>query len=360
MTAFLEITSRDPIVLRDGRPLVPGSRMKSVEWLYPSTVSGSLRTMVGKDLGTFEPAKLKAIEVAGAFPVKDNVLYLPTPKDCVLRSTPPAVFALQPRSEWRGLSNLPGGLVPLSLGDDVEDDFKPEKLPAFLGMPMLEAWLNDSRLEYPFQKHAPIIKSIEVEERMHVTLDSTRGAAAESLLFSSAGLVIPDGFTLQMRVRPNQTVRGVHPLGGERRIALWRSTNKEALGWKCPESIQSSIASAQRVRLVLATPALFDNGWCPGWLLREGPVPNTSVKLRLIGACVGRAKHISGWSLEKGQVGPKASRRMAPAGSVYLCDVISGSPEDLSACWLESVSDATQDQKDGFGLAIWGRGLAKE
>lgn len=354
MSSYIEITPRDPFVIRDGRPLVAGSRMRSVEWLYPSTSAGSLRTIVGKDLGRFEPAELRAIEVAGAFPVRGCTLCLPTPKDCVLRGDPPAAFAARPRSEWQGHSNLPAGLSPVSLVGDIEGDFKPDSVPAFLGMPLIEAWLSEALMEYPFREDTPIIKSVAIEERMHVAIDSSRGAAAESLLFSTAGLALPEGFTLQMRVRPEMKVSGVHFLGGERRLALWRPAIEPASGWECPHALQNALATAQGIRLVLATPALFENGWCPGWLRREEFVPNTSVKLRLLGAYVDRAKPISGWSLERGHIGPKASRRMVPAGSVYFCSVVGGKPDELSSCWLESVSDAKQDQLDGFGLAIWG------
>ena len=44
---WLSLTPRDPVVARDGRPFSSGLRMKSLDWLYPSVLAGSLRTLLG-------------------------------------------------------------------------------------------------------------------------------------------------------------------------------------------------------------------------------------------------------------------------------------------------------------------------
>ena len=70
-----------------------------------------------------------------------------------------------------------------------------------------------------------------------------------------------------------------------------------------------------------------------------------------------RWRAVSGWNLEKGKRGPKAIRRLVPAGSVYFFELKDGNPADLAKLWLKSVSDKGQDgqdRRDGFGLAMWG------
>jgi len=120
------------------------------------------------------------------------------------------------------------------------------------------------------------------------------------------------------------------------------------------------MAGKKKVRMVLATPAIFFDGWKPGWLngWPEDKVPDfwpDDLKLKLISACIDRWKPISGWSLEKGSRGPKEIRRLVPAGSVYFFEVLSGKAEDLvKSLWLRSVCDKDQDRRDGFGLAVWG------
>jgi CRISPR-associated protein Cmr3 len=122
------------------------------------------------------------------------------------------------------------------------------------------------------------------------------------------------------------------------------------------------LRGAKRIRLVLATPAVFAKGWRPAWLsdgsLQGAPPGNTHVQLRLVGAASGRWRAVSGWSLqpleETGRPGPKPIRRMVPAGSVYFFEVASGDPASLADQWLAPVSDDPQEQRDGFGLALWG------
>jgi CRISPR-associated protein Cmr3 len=101
--------------------------------------------------------------------------------------------------------------------------------------------------------------------------------------------------------------------------------------------------------MVLATPAIFKQCWKPD--LQNGPLKDCG--LNLIGASLGRWKAVSGWSLAPPR-GPKAIRRMVPAGSVYFFEVKQGDAEKLAVRWLESVSDDEQERCDGFGLAIWG------
>jgi CRISPR-associated protein Cmr3 len=112
--------------------------------------------------------------------------------------------------------------------------------------------------------------------------------------------------------------------------------------------------------MMLATPALFGGGWKPGWLddNLEGTPPGAGVKLRLAGVSMDRWRAVSGFGLEDGTLGPKPVRRMAPAGSVYFFEYISGDRTTLAAGgWLTPVSDLAadgQDRRDGFGLALWG------
>src|SRR5262249_20259869 len=131
-----------------------------------------------------------------------------------------------------------------------------------------------------------------------------------------------------------------HPFGGERRLVHWDSCDSAA--WGYPHELRDALQMTPRVRLILATPALFTHGWRPGWLddHLEGCPPNTNVRLKLVSACIERWKPISGWSLEHGQVGPKAIRRLTPAGSVYFFAVIEGNAATLvEELWLRSVSD---------------------
>jgi CRISPR-associated protein Cmr3 len=144
----------------------------------------------------------------------------------------------------------------------------------------------------------------------------------------------------------------LHTLGGERRLAEWGAA-EEAGGW----SVSRMPDDTPRLRMVLATPAIFSRGWLPGWIDREtweGTIPDTSVRVRLISAVVERWVPISGWSYGSKYYGPKPLRRMVPAGSVYFFEKLSDAPVDGEAMRLRSVCDREQDKNDGFGAALWG------
>jgi len=218
------------------------------------------------------------------------------------------------------------------------------------------------------------------ENRDHVCLDTDTGAAAEGLIFATADLNVthlPRGgvaeskpfqerfaeVTLSARLTITENefehveiLNTWHPLGGERRLVHWQQSEDSDL-WNCPDAVRSALESATRIRMVLATPAIFDHGWRPNWLdvstLTGKPIGDGPT-LKLVGVSNARWKAVSGWSLAPPR-GPKPIRRMVPAGSVYFFKKVEGDGRILATnAWLRPVSDAPQDRNEGFGLAVWG------
>jgi CRISPR-associated protein Cmr3 len=403
-TILLQLTAHDPIIARDGRPfgINQGQRMRGLPWPLPSVVAGSFRTALVKanlnlDFSGDMPQKLLAVEVAGVFPIykdkgephKDkSELYLPAPNDAVTELEADGkkiktIHRVTPQP-YNGGCDFPNGLPlsPVMLPDGI-DDFKPADMPAWWPSTKYAEWLTTKKpqlLNTWFS--TDFLNAPKQEYRDHVSLDAELGAAAEGMIFSTAGLnlthlprfgvsnpedkKIPwqDRFaeiTLSARVTvPEREFNHAgkmdiwHPLGGERRLVHWKKSDAVP-GWKCPSSIQTALATEKQVRMILATPAIFKHGWLPGWLINqlEGSPPGVNVKLRLVGVSNGRWKAVSGWSLAPPR-GPKPIRRMVPAGSVYFFKVLDGDVATLTDRWLQSVSDEQQDQRDGFGLALWG------
>ena len=419
-TIYLSITPHDPIIARDGRPfgIGQGIRMRSLDWPYPSVLAGSLRTMLGKMNGGFLQEDvdnllkdLLDIDIAGPLPLKSTQLYLPIPKDILAKKDGKKIEAipLRPAELRKGEvcdfpnSRLLPAMIPETNDDSNDDDFKPEKLPAFWSFEKMTAWLvnpsglnfilckgsekKDDDLDIECNKKKKIeiwdddpdfLGSPERDERVHTGIDPKTGTAAieEGLLFMSVGLDISTaekGEEIRLAARieagnPFEKIIGklneIHPFGGERRLAHWSKADEPA-GWKCPLEIPEKLMELDtgRIRMVLATPAIFSKGWLPGWLdsaTLEGILPtlkdDQEFKLKLISACTDRWRPISGWSAEAKSRGPKAIRRMVPAGSVYFFEAESAeAARDLAKIyWLESVCDGEQDRKDGFGLAVWG------
>jgi CRISPR-associated protein Cmr3 len=415
-TIYLAVTPHDPIIARDGRPFGKdqGIRMRSLDWPYPSVLAGSLRTMLGKmNGGSFDDVvtKLLDISVAGPLPMKGTQLFLPLPKDILAREENGNLVAIPLRPAVMGTGegcDLPdGSLLPTMIPEAIEDDFKPKKLPAFWSMAKMIEWLanpsgfnftlcrdpkkeddetkrcDDEKIRECWQDDPDFLEAPKKDERIHTGIDAKTGAAAveEGLLFMSVGLDLSTteeggSICLAAKVEADgifeeliSKLDDIHPLGGERRLVQWSQID-EPIGWNCPDKISSKLAelNSGKIRMVLATPAIFSNGWLPGWLnlitkedgkeILEGIPPGATDgrKLKLVSACIDRWRPISGWSAEAKSRGPKAIRRMVPAGSVYFFEAQNGKEASALAKsrWLESVCDKPQDCKDGFGLAVWG------
>ena len=383
MTTWLEITCRDPIICRDGRPFGAGqgNRMRSLEWPLPSVIAGSLRSALGnsanREFSSTVAQELLRVEVAGVFPVADHKLYLPLPQDCVVREG--RALRAEPQTSDQGGCDWPVQcLHPVSLTtQQAPVDFKPDEAPAWWPIERYVAWMAGGDITFD----DGFLRVPKTDLRTHVQLDPEAGAAEEGNLFTTAALPLSylrrhgasaertfhsrfAEIALSARVRAFEwcgdeaaKLDTLQTMGGERRLAHWKASS-ETRAWHCPQEIRAKLANTRRVRMVLATSAVFRCGWRPGWLNEQlvGHPPGANVTLRLVGVCIQRWRAVSGWSLADlpGQKrGPKPVRRIAPAGGVYFFET-DGETSSLADRWLESVSDDEQDQQDGFGLAAWG------
>jgi len=387
----LRLTARDPIIARDGRPFGAGqgNRMHGLSWPLPSVLAGSFRTALVKADQTLSfdgdmPQRLKRIEVAGGFPSVGRELYLPAPNDCLWDEKTNRVHRVQPipLEPGEGVDFPLGGLDPVRpAAEQAHDDFKAKSIPAWWPLGRYVEWLTEAENMYlPEWFDKRFFSAAKSEIRDHVCLDADTGAAAARQIFATAGLNlthlprygVPESMpfherfapiTLSVRVTIAEqafehvaSLNAWHPLGGGRRLVYWQRS-RTADSWNCPESIHAALETATRIRMVLATPAVFDHGWWPGWLdastLTGRPVGGGPT-LKLVGVSHSRWKAASGWSLAPPR-GPKAIRRMVPAGSVYFFQKIEGDGRALATnAWLNPLSDAPQDRNDGFGLAVWG------
>lgn len=369
----LEIQALTPQFWRDGRPFSAADGTEtagqSLPLPLPSTLAGFVRTQLGfaqkANWGDLEFLRnLHGLPVYGPLLAREEELLLPAPRDAVIyqKEDKDQVMRLQPFRLTEGWGcNLPDGLMPLRVSEDV----KPQSGYNLWRQGDMERWLlGENALP---QKIAGLPK----EERVHVAMDQAKGKAKEGQLFTvkyraleqvQEGQYIP--FTLRARTTlpEGQQPQPLGFLGGESRpVALRVRHELSRYWWDCPRSIQEAFAQLKPgslIRMVLATPALFKDGWKPGWPNRSGephlPRGLAKVKLRLVAAAVGRREPVSGWSLRQGK--PKAVRWMAPAGSVYFFELQEGDPSAVLESWLRPVSDDEQDRKDGFGLALWGIG----
>ena len=372
---MVRIRGIDSLLFRDGRPFgaeIGSLSARTLSCPYPATVTGFVRTFLGNrmliDWNRREDIlRVLAIAVYGPLLERNGETVFHAPADALVTGTrkEPSVFALRP---WQDLPehagcDLPKHLVPLR----VDTDEKPVKGYEYWDGASLMRWL-ESADGSGFTPPQPVGK-MEVEQRTHVAIDDEKGVSAESLLYSVEYLSFEryrwgnngshERWALLARLESEEDLslaRGVGLLGGEKRLALLEPVEDSC--WPtCSETLRRALSQSGRVRMFLATPAIFEGGWKPGWLngkLEGSPPCARDMKLRLVAAAVKRRGAVSGWSYRQDRQQPKPLRLLAPAGSVYFFEVLDGDPVALAEAWLRPVSDDVHDRRDGYGLVLWG------
>jgi CRISPR-associated protein Cmr3 len=362
MTETITIAGLDPLLFGDGRPFgsEPGAlSARTLPLPLPSTAAGAVRTAIARSAGWTDYSdairdRLLQVAVRGPLLTLNGELVFAKPADAVIVKAGDKDRQIAPARPRKGEPNadLPDGmLLTHAVGEPTK-----EKADRNWRSGDMVPWLaKPPEGSMP----APECPSPPIERRTHVGIKQETQAAKDKMLYQTEGVCLNAGFAKT----DTQTVRaefglcagvtlqegmtlpeGVISLGGERRLAVVQRSAKQL--FDCPADIRHSLDGAKRIRLILATPALFSGGWRPGWSERAG------VKLKLVAACVGRREPVSGWNPFKGG-SPKPVRWMAPAGSVYFFEA-EGPTEKLVDLWLQPVSDNEQDCRDGFGLALWG------
>lgn len=383
MTIWI-IEPHDPLIVRDGRPfgLNPGTQATSLPFPFPSTTTGGVRTQAGLDAnGIFDTGNIdtvKKIKVRGPLLVQvqserdGNELewLVPAPGDALSFSDEHGeeVKQLIPLTLPKGTqTNVDTKEQLMLVGLPQSDSRKPAKhAPLYWKWQIFERWLIDpSRIT----KEQIALSSLghngpQRERRIHVSIDSDSFTAKEGMLFGTSGLEFahvdtdlsrkqaPTRLALAMAVDNNEKLAMCESLtsfGGERRIISWRQMHSDLPG--CPEKLLEKIIEQKACRVILLTPAYFERGYLPKWIVD----PRNTVTPHLKAIAIQRPQVVSGWDLEHRK--PKQTRRLAPAGTVLFLS-LEGSDAAIrdwvSDHWMQCISDEEQARNDGFGLAVVG------
>jgi CRISPR-associated protein Cmr3 len=379
----LLIEPRDPVIFRDGKPFGRGAvSARSLPFPMPATIAGAVRTRCATEFDDDTIERILRIQQTGPFLAaarwEDGAkweLLFPAPADCVpYDAKPPEEHPNGKDAQWfelcplRPATQFGGADLPLDIHallrrrlnkQDREGKVAPNA-PTFWHWSFLRQWLENSGGTPRIHPDTAIgWGELERQQRVHVAIGVDKQTAIDGMLFATNGLEfdrrIRRGASVERirhaivtRFQGADTLRlnAIDPIGGERRLAFWQELGEKEVAWPEPPRIDPS---CQTIRLQLVTPGNFRAGWRPDWLTPQGgEMPGTGVKLRLISAAVPRPAPISGWDLK--EKGTKATRFLAPAGSVYFCEV-EGSPKNL---WLQSMCEEEQDRRDGFGLVVYG------
>ena len=371
ITLKYRIKPVDPLISRDARQFGAGSPMHSLNWLTNTVIAGSVRTVLWKMSSNPDSREtleaLKQIPVKGSFPVLDGKIYFHRPLDII--KSEDNIYQIKPGDFPDNCgANMPiDGLMPSF--PDTQEDFKPDKLNAFWEKDIMLHWLIHGKNNFTLKNECTLSAPIH-DERVHASIDTSTGTSKDGMLFSTTGLDFihkngtdkkfePERFSqeeISIDINDlNLPARFTAPAGGERRLAEFYSHDEDSSLWQCPDNIGTIEGN---LRLVLASPAIFNNGWLPDWIDEKtltGTIPNTNVTAKLISAVTERWQPISGWSYEhRTPSRHKPMRRAVPSGSVYFFKITNGTL-DVKSIWLKSICSNEQDINDGFGLVLPGK-----
>lgn len=379
------IEPRDSLIVRDGRPfgLGAGTQAMSLDFPFPSTTTGGLRTRAGLDSqGIFDVSLISTVKEIG---VRGPLLIelseqgeisdwlMPAPSDALLtrdesngsKTNIKRLAPIKVNSDW---TNLENGLSPVGVGSSLKG--KPSNdAPRYWRWENFKQWLiraEDQPIDVGSLGHGGPKK----DSRVHVAIDPESFTSGEGELFQTHGLEFRQmpGENKELNVakrlalvvfvddnaRTESINEGLAPLGGERRLVVWRKGRGEKINClsQCPNEVTQKIIEAGFCRLILLTPASFKQGSYPERLLRAH---SSGITAKLKAIAHNRYQVVSGWDFEIDR--PKPTRRLVPSGSVLFLE-LEGAKENRSKwiedTWLSCISDTETENKDGFGLAVLG------
>lgn len=365
-------TPRDGLFCKDGRGWFTSStgRGHALEWPYPSTILGALRSTWGRAREQQQGAPFARRE----WPKRTADLCLgPT---LPLRRSWDKAWSSEHRV-WPAPADsrvVESGTVqrlearpPLVTTMGIDDDLAREQLwtaPGTREKPMQgpKWWREQEFLAWLCGAPEGVsTHGLELRRRIqtHVAISEDTGTALDKHLFSHdivETLGRDEQWGIGCRVSANDLDHvGIATVGSDRRLA---AVEPGVALFDIPKALLEAFEpGVAGLRLFVVTPAAFTGGWLPDGLTAHGDeyrgrLPGLEVEVVLRAAFVNRPLAISGWDMAERK--PKPCTRAVPPGSVYAFTRRDGalfSSDHAYALWLAAIG---QRRDEGFGVVVPG------
>lgn len=375
-TLHLALLPRDGWFCKDGRGWYTSEngRSGSLPWPPPATLRGALRGAFGRAIieqtgEPLEPADWEArsrgvgirrivtLHRDGAEPFATEHRRWPVPMDAVHLREETEVHCLVPRRRGEQVGTLGASdHAPIeALAWPSMPRGKPAAGPVFWTDAEMCAWLRGETV----QKREPRDTERTPVRRtdIHLAVDPGTLAAVPSMLHSSEiteGLSRTGEWGVALEVDlPEEApavARGPLHVGGRRRIA-----DVETIGASLFAAPAGLCKPGRGLRLVLVTPAEFDQGWLPDGFAVDtltGSLPGVTGAVVLRAALVPRPMALSTWDIVARA--PRKTRRMVAPGSVYFFEKRDGTTfteAEIRGLWMARLG---RDRDEGLGLVLPG------
>lgn len=206
----------------------------------------------------------------------------------------------------------------------------PAKKPSgkyYLSCKGYEKYING--YEITFDDLISISSLWQTEMRVGIGLDSNTGTAKEGMLYSAESISFKENIGFLVEVEGADDVLpsdGTLSLGGDQRAADYCliSVNQFQYDLK-------NIEQKKKFKLILTTPAIFNNGWLPDNIEKIGEdyyLKYKDCSAKLVCAAINGYETVSGWNMVKNM--PKVAMKSVPAGSVYWFENFEGALSSLN------------------------------
>lgn len=380
--AQVALVPRDGLFCKDGRGWYTSAsgRGHGLDWPWPSTILGALRTCWGRGEETrkgvlFGPeqwrAQTKALRLGTTLALRrshaDVHQNAPWRAEHIVWPVPADALWLEGCDTVQRLEPQPPDVPTLGRDDDDarESLWRPRLLKA--GKPLAPprwwngadwtTWLGGGSVGVG---RCDGLLEITRRVQVRVGIRSDEQTSDEGMLFSHdvVETLEPDGeWAIGAEVEwPDGGPFGLVTLGSDARIA--RLESLDAGVFEPPSDLLEAFRSASLgLRVVAVTPLGFAKGWLPDGFENDGDayrgrLPGLDYDLVLRAAIVPRPVHVSGWDMVAGA--PKPTSRMVAPGAVYFLERTDGQPfgeADARSLWLTALGSRTEE---GFGRIVPG------
>ncbi|MCL4685851.1 CRISPR-associated protein Crm3 [Myxococcota bacterium] len=374
-TTHLALVPRDGFFAKDGRGwhTSASGRGHGLDWPWPSTVLGALRSLWGRgeearSNTTFGPedwrSRTQSIRL-------ERTLVLRREHGATWRAedatwpVPLDALWLDGRSEVHRADPVKPTAPTLGRDDDearealwrpvLDNASKPIASPRWWSREEFTSWLAGKSVSSRDEARTTTRRL-----QVHVGIRPEELTSDDGVLFSHdvVETLDPGGeWALGVEVAlPAGGLSNVATLGSDSRLA--RVEPLPTTLFEPPVRVLEAFrSSSPGLRLVAVSPVCFEKGWLPDGLVKtngeyRGQLAGLDLEVILHAALVPRAIHVSGWDMAKGE--PKPTSRMVPPGAVYFFERADGTPfseADAQALWLGALGTRTDE---GFGRVVPG------
>ncbi|WP_299458259.1 type III-B CRISPR module-associated protein Cmr3 [uncultured Microscilla sp.] len=372
----IKIDALDTLFFRDGKPFSLGEETWA-EGLFPPSpgvLYGALRSLYFSlhphemDKAGQDNDPTKELIIKGIYFFMEDEWHLVNPLDYVKEKK-----AYRPRFHLLCLKDLPqeikGTSYPLSSGLVPPKNIQVENVEGMISLDALEdyAMLNEASGEIK-----PWARYVHVEPKVGIGRSKITNSTREGLLYR-VGMVRPAFDPVKEGEAPNVDAtferlsiiidfeglpamdhlpaKGFFRLGGESKAVAYEVFEPTI-------NLPSQAIEGQGIfKLVLLTPALFDNGWCPASInptTGRGTLtiaPQKMVEVELLAAATGKPVPVGGFDMQAKL--PKPMLKAVPAGAVYYFRLANAEDAPLLQQKFSPASLSDQRANEGFGLALF-------